>query len=331
MNKPLPSIAETPESLQKQLKRETVPKKRLRLQALYLLASGQVRSRLALAKLLAVHRHTIQTWLQLYEEGGLRMLLTIKKPPGKRPWLTPIVLTNLQERLADVRGFGSYGEVRQYLTQIHKISLAYTLYMPWSGINYRPSSRRAALPSKKKPEEVAQFQATLSTQLQAQISRAQHQGYQQWRLWAQDESRCGLLPSCAAGSPPRCPTPSPLGLPLRESHLYGAVEPLTGESFFLELPILNTQGFQLFLDNQGVLGRKQVKVGKLFCSPLRELSSSYGFIQKTEHEDYTGSVLKVLSVSVLSYCRVRLITPGSALIFTLLCKEGGVERRWDRD
>ena len=32
-------------------------------------------------------------------------------------------------------------------------------------------------------------------------------------------------------------------------YLYGAVEPRTGESFFLELPILNTQGFQLFLDH----------------------------------------------------------------------------------
>jgi hypothetical protein len=31
-------------------------------------------------------------------------------------------------------------------------------------------------------------------------------------------------------------------------YLYGAVEPRTGESFFLELPLLNTQGFQLFLD-----------------------------------------------------------------------------------
>ena len=32
-------------------------------------------------------------------------------------------------------------------------------------------------------------------------------------------------------------------------YLYGAVEPLTGQSFLLELPLLNTQGFQLFLDH----------------------------------------------------------------------------------
>lgn len=32
-------------------------------------------------------------------------------------------------------------------------------------------------------------------------------------------------------------------------YLYGAVEPITGQSFFLELPVLNTQGFQLFLEH----------------------------------------------------------------------------------
>jgi transposase len=31
--------------------------------------------------------------------------------------------------------------------------------------------------------------------------------------------------------------------------VYGAVEPLTGESFFLALPTLNTHGVQLFLDH----------------------------------------------------------------------------------
>jgi transposase len=126
MNKPLPSIGESPESLHARVRSETDPKKRSRLHALYLLASGQVRSRLALAKLLAVHRHTIQAWLKLYEEGGLRMLLTIKKPPGKRSSLTPLVVTKLQERLAQVRGFGSYGEIQQYLANTQQVSLAYS-------------------------------------------------------------------------------------------------------------------------------------------------------------------------------------------------------------
>src|SRR5688500_758853 len=115
MNKPLPAITESPAHLQRELRAETDAKKRARLQALYLLASGQATSRLMLAKLLAVHRHTIQTWLKLYEAGGLTALLTIRKAPGKRSAVSPRVLTQLQEQLATVRGFGSYGEVRQYL------------------------------------------------------------------------------------------------------------------------------------------------------------------------------------------------------------------------
>ena len=115
-----------PQTLQSQLRSETDPRRRSRLQALYLLASGQAPSRLVLAKLMAVHRHTIQTWLRLYEAGGLSAVLTIKKAPGKRPSLTPAILTKLRARLAHNRGFGSYGEIRQYLARVHKIHLAYS-------------------------------------------------------------------------------------------------------------------------------------------------------------------------------------------------------------
>ena len=126
MNKPLPAITESPAPLQRELRAETDAQKRARLQALYLLASGQATSRLRLAKLLAVHRHTIHTWLKLYEAGGLPALLTIRKAPGKRSAVSPRVLTQLQEQPATVRGFGSYGEVRQYLARTHKVALAYS-------------------------------------------------------------------------------------------------------------------------------------------------------------------------------------------------------------
>ena len=53
-------------------------------------------------------------------------MLTIKKAPGKRPAVSAHVLTKLQERLATVRGFGSYGEVQQYLARTYKVTLAYS-------------------------------------------------------------------------------------------------------------------------------------------------------------------------------------------------------------
>lgn len=97
---------------------------------------------------------------------------------------------------------------------------------------------------------MAQCQATLSPQLQAQVPRAQHRGYQQWRLWAQDESRCGLLPLRRRRITARGVHPLLSAASRFESlYLYGAVEPLTGQRFFLELPLLNTEGCQLFLEH----------------------------------------------------------------------------------
>jgi transposase len=69
------------------------------------------------------------------------------------------------------------------------------------------------------------------------------------RFFCQDESRFGLLPI-----PRRRITSNgvkPLGAVqycFENFYVYGAVEPTTGESFFLELPQLNTTNFQIFLD-----------------------------------------------------------------------------------
>lgn len=66
----------------------------------------------------------------------------------------------------------------------------------------------------------------------------------------QDESRCGLLPIVRRRITARGVQPLlPAAYRFESLYLYGAVEPLTGQSFFLELPLLNTQGFQLFLDH----------------------------------------------------------------------------------
>lgn len=126
MNKALPLISESPVELQSRMRAESDAQKRIRLQALYLLATGQAASRLALAQLLAVHRHTVAAWLTLYESGGLAALLTIKKAPGKPSSLTPIVLYDLKQRLAEPTGFSSYGEIQRYLADTHHIALSYS-------------------------------------------------------------------------------------------------------------------------------------------------------------------------------------------------------------
>ena len=69
-------------------------------------------------------------------------------------------------------------------------------------------------------------------------------------MFAQDESRVGLLPIVrrritACGVQPVATVSHTFDY----FYLFGAVAPTTGESFFLELPALNSGTFQLWLDH----------------------------------------------------------------------------------
>jgi transposase len=69
------------------------------------------------------------------------------------------------------------------------------------------------------------------------------------RVFTQDESRIGLLPIVRHRITAQGVQPTISSAYRFESfYLYGAVEPATGESFFLELPHLNTDTFQIFVN-----------------------------------------------------------------------------------
>ncbi len=71
MNNALPPIHESAAELKELLTRERRRERQQRLHALYLLASGQARSRITVAALLGVSRGTVGRWLTTYAEGGL--------------------------------------------------------------------------------------------------------------------------------------------------------------------------------------------------------------------------------------------------------------------
>ena len=70
MRKAMPSITESADELQRRMKSEPDLKKRQRLHALYLAASGQARQRQEIAALLGVHRHSVAAWFRAYAQGG---------------------------------------------------------------------------------------------------------------------------------------------------------------------------------------------------------------------------------------------------------------------
>lgn len=68
-------------------------------------------------------------------------------------------------------------------------------------------------------------------------------------MFAQDETRLGLLPIVRHRITACGVQPTATVRPTFDSFsLYGAVEPTTGASFFLELPHLSTQMFQVWVD-----------------------------------------------------------------------------------
>jgi transposase len=125
MYQPMPTIRESAEELRALMKAETRPKAQQRLHALYLVASGQAKTRSALASLLGIHRETVGDWLALYTEGGLERLLDLYVPPGKVSQVPPDVLQALRGRLDEPEGFGSYGEIQFWLAEVHGVRMEY--------------------------------------------------------------------------------------------------------------------------------------------------------------------------------------------------------------
>lgn len=80
-----------------------------RLQMLYWLKSGQLKTRGAIANRLGRDESTITRWLRKYKDGGYRGLLEVKKAPGEVPLMSISNLDRLKQRLQEPSGFQSYG------------------------------------------------------------------------------------------------------------------------------------------------------------------------------------------------------------------------------
>jgi transposase len=131
MNKRIPEIKDNLDELESRLQKEKDSDKKQRIHMLVLLKSSQACTRKEVAKHLAVHRNTIGDWLTKYETNGIDGLLEIKplgQPKGQRS-LADDVLSSLKQRLEDPSGFGSYIELKSWLTETHGVSIKYhTLY-----------------------------------------------------------------------------------------------------------------------------------------------------------------------------------------------------------
>jgi transposase len=126
MNKALPKIKETAEELKEMLKTERNSKRQNRLQALYLIATKQAKSRMQVAQLLGKNRNTISDWLGLYENEGLAKFLEIYRPSGAPTKISAAVVEEIKALLGTEKGSRTYKEIHQMVVRKHKIEIHYS-------------------------------------------------------------------------------------------------------------------------------------------------------------------------------------------------------------
>ena len=249
MKKPMPSIKESLDELYTKLHKERRAAVKRRIHMLVLIKEGKRRTRKAVAKYLAVHRNTISDWLSIYESEGLVALLEIKSPgaPSGQRSLPRNVLSALDERLKDTSGFGSYIELQTWLKETHDVSIKYkTLHrIVRYQLQAKPKIPRRSHEKKNDAQEAA-FQEELPGKLKALAKAADVENI---RVLTQDESRLGLMPVTRRRITAKGIKPiQKVQFQFESYYLYGAVEPLTGDGFYLEMPGLNSTCFQVYLD-----------------------------------------------------------------------------------
>jgi hypothetical protein len=125
MRKAMPTVTESAAEVQRRMHRERDGKKRHRLHALYLAASGPARHRQDIAALSGVHRHRVAAWFEAYAAGGVTHAPRYQvSPPPIHRRLTDTALRALQDKLQDPRGFPGYDHIRAWLAEAHQVPLS---------------------------------------------------------------------------------------------------------------------------------------------------------------------------------------------------------------
>ena len=132
---PFPRINESASELLEWRRTERDERRRERLHALWLVASGAVSSRAALARTLGRNRETMVRWLGDYAQGGLSALLRAPQPPG-RPNQGGIGLPEptkaaIRARLAEPKGERGYLSLWRWARAEHALTYSYSHFHRW--------------------------------------------------------------------------------------------------------------------------------------------------------------------------------------------------------
>ena len=118
-------IHESEDDLKQLLRQQKSASDKERVQLLYLLKSGQVKTVQDAAPILGRNRVTLQKWLNRYRVGGLAGLLEKKARSGRPRVIPQWAEVALQKRLQDPQGFDGYQGICDWLETQLGIQAAY--------------------------------------------------------------------------------------------------------------------------------------------------------------------------------------------------------------
>ena len=131
----LPAVNESAEELLERRRTERDERRRERLHALWLIASGQASSRADLARRLGRNRETLSRWLADYLQGGLAALLRDPQrpgPPSQGGISLPVAVQKaVRERLAQPRGERGYLALWRWAQTEHGVTVGYSRFWRW--------------------------------------------------------------------------------------------------------------------------------------------------------------------------------------------------------
>lgn len=118
-------IFESADQLRELLRKQKTALGFERIQGLYLLKTGQVKTIQDLAVVLGRGTATVQRWLKAYTESGITSLVSRKKGSGRPPIINTDVREQLLKELEEPQGFKSYEEIRTWLKAVEGVEASY--------------------------------------------------------------------------------------------------------------------------------------------------------------------------------------------------------------
>jgi transposase len=231
-------IVESPKELSKLEKTLRAKRTWPRVRMLWLLKSGKVSSVVKCSILLGYDWNQLQRWWKTYKTSGLEGLLEIHSPPGRPPRITGEAIKNLKDKMQQGK-IATLAQARDYLKERWQIE-----YKTESGVwrMFKRAKIKKKTGRRKHPDADLDEQEDFKKNFDRKIGGVE-------RIFAVDEARFGLITWFRRRWCPSGIRPPWIGQIRQEFiWLYAAVEPVTGESFFLFLPALDQACFELFLN-----------------------------------------------------------------------------------